>query len=245
MRAQEYVDEVLSHIPADEATKRRLRDDLLTHISEAALSGGEAAAVRSMGPPAELAAELTNGLYAEREDLVRELARAREEAAFARDYEYKSRLTLFGIPLVHICMGRYRVRVAKGIVAIGNVAVGIVAIGGVAVGGIALGGVCMGLLFALGGLSIGGVALGGCAVGLCAAGGVAIGKLAVGAAAVGKIAIGASATGTVAVGSAASGAHAISSAEATRDTVYRAIVDAYPTVWEAFARWLAGFFPAA
>src|SRR5258708_5306406 len=49
-------------------------------------------------------------------------------------YEYKSSVTIGGWPLVHVCSGfdpaTMRLRVAKGVIAIGNVAVGVLAIGG-------------------------------------------------------------------------------------------------------------------
>ena len=93
-------------------------------------------------------------------------------------WEYKSSLTLFGLPLIHIASGvdpqSGKPLVAKGIIAIGNVAVGVLALGGVAVGGVTLGGASLGVL-AIGGLAVGGVALGGLAIGASlAAGGLAI-----------------------------------------------------------------------
>jgi hypothetical protein len=84
-------------------------------------------------------------------------------------YEYRSRLKLFGLPLIHIAQGidpdTGRPRVAKGIIAIGNIAIGVLALGGIALGGLALGGLSLGV-FALGGLAVGGVALGGLALAL-------------------------------------------------------------------------------
>ena len=132
-------------------------------------------------------------------------------------YEYKSRRTLWGLPLVHVNFGR-RDHWARGIIAIGNVATGLVALGGVTAGLFSLGGVSLGLLalgaVALGGVSIGGVALGllmawggvaascwlavgGCAVGgsYAAGGVVAADKVAVGGLAAGKLAIGVKADG--------------------------------------------------
>lgn len=110
-------------------------------------------------------------------------------------YEYRSKRELFGLPLVHIVYGlglnpvTGRLRVAKGIIAIGNIA-----IGGLAVGG----------------LSFGVVSVGGLALGLVAAGGLAIGLLlAVGGMAVGLIAIGGGACGYYALGGGAWGAHAL------------------------------------
>lgn len=95
-------------------------------------------------------------------------------------YEYKSRLTLLGLPLLHVAQGidpqTGRQRVARGIIAIGGVAIGVVALGGVAVGGLAIGGIALGAL-ALGGMAAGGVALGGMALAL----GLALGGMAISA----------------------------------------------------------------
>jgi hypothetical protein len=93
-------------------------------------------------------------------------------------YEYRSRLQLFGWPLIHIAQGidpeTGRPRVARGIIAIGNIAIGLFALGGLALGGVAFGGLGLGL-FALGGVAVGGVALGGVALAIyLAAGGLAI-----------------------------------------------------------------------
>ena len=107
-------------------------------------------------------------------------------------FEYKSEKILFGLPLVHIVMdpaidpATGKLRVAKGIVAIGGIAIGWLALGGLALGLIAFGGVGLGLLAAIGGLGIslgfalGGLAIGGCAVGYYAIGGGAFGAHAVG-----------------------------------------------------------------
>ena len=74
-------------------------------------------------------------------------------------YEYKSKHTLFGLPLVHINCG-YGLRRAKGVIAIGNIATGIVALGGFGVGVVSFCGIGVGLL-SLGGLALGGLAGGG------------------------------------------------------------------------------------
>jgi len=93
-------------------------------------------------------------------------------------YEYCSQLKILGWPLVHIAQGinpqTGRIRVARGIIAIGNIALGGVAIGGLAVGGFAVGGVGVGILV-LGGVALGWVVLGGVALALyLAVGGVAL-----------------------------------------------------------------------
>lgn len=99
-------------------------------------------------------------------------------------FEYKSRRTLFGLPLVHINVGRGVFYRAKGIIAIGAIAKGVVAIGLVSLGGLAIGAASVGVLAA------GAVALGGCAAGAVAVGGIAVGSIAVGKVAVGSLAVG-------------------------------------------------------
>lgn len=81
-------------------------------------------------------------------------------------YEYKSKVTLFGLPLVHINVGQYGLHWARGIIAIGNLATGFFALGGLSAG-----------LFSIGGLSAGGLAFGGVCAGLAAFGGLAVGAL--------------------------------------------------------------------
>lgn len=95
-------------------------------------------------------------------------------------FEWRTRASLGGLPLVHVCLARDpstgMPKVARGVVAIGNMAVGVVAVGGLAFGLASLGGLSIGILFAFGGLaaglgfSFGGLALGGIAVGGCAVG---------------------------------------------------------------------------
>ena len=110
-------------------------------------------------------------------------------------YEYKSSATIGGLPLVHVCSGidpvTMRLRVARGIVAIGNVAVGVLAIGGVAIGLLTVGGGSIGILMAIGGAALGlGVSIGGFALGSVAIGGAAVGFIyAIGGVAVGPAVI--------------------------------------------------------
>jgi hypothetical protein len=149
-----------------------------------------------------------------REDLEHEVAELREkvrllEAQVARSgalptgcqrREYRSPITVWGLPLVHVCLGpdpetgAFR-GVARGIIAIGDVAFGVAALGGAAVGGLAIGGAALGLI-SLGGCAVGVLAaLGGCAIGGLALGGLAIGGLAFGGLAIGYIAAGGQALG--------------------------------------------------
>jgi len=110
-------------------------------------------------------------------------------------YEYKSSTTIGGLPLVHVCSGidpvTMRLRVARGVVAIGNVAVGVLAIGGVAFGLLTVGGASIGLLMAIGGAALGlGLSVGGFALGSVAVGGAAVGFIyAIGGGAVGPAVI--------------------------------------------------------
>ena len=113
--------------------------------------------------------------------------------------EYRSKATLFGLPLLHVALGfdpaTGKKRIAKGIFAIGDVAIGVVAMGGVAMGGLCFGGCALGL-FGCGGmaaalLAVGGVALGGFAFGGMAVGGVALGGVALGFYAYGGLGLGA------------------------------------------------------
>ena len=87
-------------------------------------------------------------------------------------FEYRTKLELFGWPLVHITRGYNpltgKQRVSKGVIAIGDIAIGGLAFGGLAIGGIAFGGMGVGVI-ALGGLAVGGFAAGGIAFGLAAA----------------------------------------------------------------------------
>ncbi len=123
-------------------------------------------------------------------------------------YEYTSRRTLWGLPLVHVNLGR-GFRRAKGIIAVGNLATGVLAVGAVALGPFAVGCVSVGLL-ALGAACLGLVAAGAVAVGVLALGALSLGVLALGAVAKGVYAVGTVALGSqVAIGTVASGPLAI------------------------------------
>ena len=131
-------------------------------------------------------------------------------------YEYKSKRTLFGLPLVHINSGP-GLRVAKGIIAVGNISIGVFSVGGLALGLFSFGGLALGLLLVLAGVGVGAVAWGGVAVGVLANGGFALGWLAIGGIARGvygaggivsasKIAVGGVASAPLAFGSEVHGA---------------------------------------
>lgn len=137
-------------------------------------------------------------------------------------YEYKSKKTFMGLPLVHIHFGLKPVR-AKGVIAIGNAAQGIIAIGIVGLGVITLAPIGVGLLLAIGVIAVGGMALGSLAVGVIAGGAVSVGVFTMGAVAVGQFSFGAFAMGQqIAIGDAAYGNIALGFSEAG-GTIYEEI----------------------
>ena len=118
-------------------------------------------------------------------------------------YEYRSRCTLWGLPLVHINLSQRGLTWARGIIAIGNVATGLVAVGCFAAGLLSVGAICLGLLV-IAGIALGVVSIGCISIGMLAFGGVALGYLAVGGSCFGIYAVGGAAGATdIAVGAAA------------------------------------------
>lgn len=206
-----YVESVLDHIAADQAMKRRIEKDLLSHVNEVCGDADLSSIIEKMGQPEEVAREFMDNIYEDKEEAIDQLVQERAMNMQLQNnyYEYKSKAEIFGLPLVHIKFSRgyYRRKtaVAKGIIAIGDIAMGAIAIGGIAMGGLCLGGISLGLLsfggvsigllLALGGVAIGGLAIGGGAVGLGAIGGAAFGKIAFGGFAKGVVAIGGKAVG--------------------------------------------------
>jgi hypothetical protein len=79
-------------------------------------------------------------------------------------YEYKSKATVLGMPLVHIAQGftpEGRLRVARGFIAIGGLALGVFSLAGIGLGIVCLAGVALSLLAGLGGVAVGYIAVGG------------------------------------------------------------------------------------
>lgn len=117
------------------------------------------------------------------------------EVPSQREYEYKSKWHIFGVPLIHVHFyaqlgWRFGVRekrkrcVAKGVIAIGNTAIGGIAIG----------------LFSIGLLSIGLLSLGVFALGMLGAGFSAIGIISLAYISFGIISIGVYAVGVLSIG---------------------------------------------
>ncbi|MDZ4405240.1 protein kinase [Prosthecobacter sp.] len=120
-----------------------------------------------------------------------------------QSFEYKSKRTIFGRPLLHVTQGidptTGEKRVARGIFAFGEIAIGVFAFGGYARG-----------WFACGGMAVGGVAIGGLSIGLLSWGGLALALLlAVGGLSVGPLATGGAALGWNAMGGIAAGWNAV------------------------------------
>lgn len=165
-------------------------------------------------------------------------------------YEYASKRTVRGIPLLHINLG-IGLKRAKGIIAIGNIAQGVIAIGGVSIGIVALGGVgigllalgalAIGLLAAAGGIAAGAVAVGGVALGLLSIGGLAAGVYSLGGCAfAGQIAAGGYASGKVAIGDAVKGAVTLDVNTCTGAEIEQAIRETLPRTAEWIVRLFSG-----
>jgi predicted Ser/Thr protein kinase len=149
-------------------------------------------------------------------------------------YEYRSKTTLFGLPLLHVAVGMDvatgKKRIAKGIIAIGDIAQGIVAFGGLAIGVVAFGGAAVGVI-ASGGVGLGIVSLAGCALGLVMGfGGIAIAPIAMGGFAFGYYAAGGAAFGMHAAGGNA------------RDPMAREFFRGWPLMQLMIWNLLLGFF---
>lgn len=131
-----------------------------------------------------------------------------------RSFEYRSRWTLLGLPLIHIRMQQTgdagQMLPAVGWIAMGNIACGgLFAFGGLAFAPVCFGGGAVGLL-AMGGLGVGVFSFAGAAFGVWAVGGVAAGYLASGGATLGWLGAcgGAAVAHEFAVGGAAAAQHA-------------------------------------
>lgn len=84
-------------------------------------------------------------------------------------YEYKSRLSIFGLPLVHINVGRWfpgqKFCRARGVLAIGGFAFGLFAVGGCAISVYSIGGLAVAQKIAAGGAAYAPIAIGDAASG--------------------------------------------------------------------------------
>lgn len=168
-------------------------------------------------------------------------------------YEYKSKKTIKGLPLVHVIFGMGRP--AKGIFAIGVRATGVVSIGILSAGVFSIGLLSAGIL-AFGTIAAGLIAMGSFAVGIIALGAITLGMFCIGACNFGEFCFGALSYGRqVAVGDEAHGKIAIGFSRAV-GTVYEEVIGKdyqfdYSTVekvidenvsshWLFFRSWIKG-----
>lgn len=121
---------------------------------------------------------------------------------FDFDYEYTSKRTVCGVPLVHIRIGKGGT--AKGIVAIGYKSVGVISIGLISIGLLSFGLLALGVL-GLGILGVGIFGFGTFALGLFSGGAISVGIISFGAVSIGVMSCGAVAVGQFAVGALAKG----------------------------------------
>ncbi|MEO3946031.1 hypothetical protein [Gorillibacterium sp. CAU 1737] len=204
-RIEEFVAKVLARLQVDAATKKRIERDLTASILERAEREGVEAALQRMGTPEEVAREFSENLggKVEEDRLPDQLAQLIKNFGGYPYYEYKSKRTLFGLPLVHIKLRRTSfippggLAVAKGILAVGDIAFGFASMGILSFGLLSLGVLSIGLL-AFGAIALGlGMAGGAIAVGTFAAGAIAVGVVSFGALAIGHMAVGAEVVGEI------------------------------------------------
>ena len=220
MKQKQYVREIIQRSCLPRAERKRLKNDLNNDINTA-LERGESMEriIKRMGDPDDVAA----GLYENFADITVRPFR-----------EYKSKRTLFGLPLLNIIQpsyasavpnlriasarivnagGRYStlgLPTARGIFAFGPKAKGFFAFGNLSVGFISIGNLSTGII-SIGNLSVGLFSIGNIALALLITlGNMAVGLLSAGNMALGYAAAGNLALGEYAIGNEAAGAFAFS-----------------------------------
>lgn len=145
-------------------------------------------------------------------------------------FEYKSKRTVKGVPLVHVNIGLGRTAkgvVAVGIKSLGVISVGVLSLGVISVGLLALGlfaiaSVGLGLILSTSAISVGILSVGGVSVGVLSLGGLSVGLFAFGGCAVGGYSFGGFAYGSfIAIGDVARGGIALGGKSA-QGTVFSA-----------------------
>lgn len=161
-------------------------------------------------------------------------------------YEYKSKKTVGGVPLVHVNIGLGRT--AKGIFAVGInsvgvfsvgiLSLGIFAFGILALGLFALASLSLGLILGAGAVALGVLSFGGVAVGVISFGGLSVGLLAYGGCAVGGYAFGGAACGSyIAIGDVARGGIALGGKSASGSVISATVArfeELKPQIYSAF-----------
>jgi hypothetical protein len=226
---EDFIKEVVNHIVAEDRIKERISKDLYLHIQEASQQEDINTVLRKMGTPEAVAKEFMDTIYEDKSEVIEKLIeeKVKNDSLKNEYYEYKSKITILDLPLVHIKfrrrymgMGFGRPALAKGIIAMGDMAIGVISVGGVAIGGLSFGGVCLGAV-AFGGAAIGGLAMGGFALGVLAIGGFAAGLYSIGGFALGDIAFGGFAKGNVAIQN---------DGFTSKEEAYRMIKTVYPDI---------------
>lgn len=209
MNAKQYIREIVQRSCLPKREHKKLKADLESEIN-AALERGESIEqiIERMGDPDKIAAELYENYAGE---------------PLRPFFEYKSEMTLFGLPLVHIIRinyaalvpnvrtvglrganigGRYnsfsylgRFPTARGVFAFGPKAKGIFAVGNFSTGFISIGNLSAGLI-SIGNVSTGLFTIGNFALALL----LSLGNLTAGALSAGNLALGYGAAGNCALG---------------------------------------------
>ncbi|WP_176239091.1 hypothetical protein [Mariniplasma anaerobium] len=162
---EKYINEVLSFLEADRKTKKRVKEDL-NEIIEFKTDDTYETLLKRHGDPESMAKDFMENLDIPDQYYGITIGLSRRK----RSFEYKSKRKIMGIPLLHVNIGgRYKNKVAKGIIAIGDISFGVISIGGISAGLISLGGISAGLL-AIGGVSAGLLSIGVISVGVLAIG---------------------------------------------------------------------------
>ncbi len=170
-------------------------------------------------------------------------------------YEYKSKRTVKGLPLVHVNLGLGAYK-AKGFFAIGNLACGVFALGYLSVGivsagllsvGILLsfGVIAVGLLISMGSFAIGCIALGAITVGIFCMGALNFGEFCLGALSYGKqVAIGDEAHGRIALGFSRAAGEVYEEVSKSQKfdypTIEKIIDENVSSYWFPFRAWIKG-----
>ena len=212
-----YIGKVLSYIKCNRRTRKLIREDLYTNLTEKSNETGENDPIKLMGEPREVAREFISNL-----DL-------KESGGF----EYRTNLEIFGIPIIHISLKPWGI--TRGIIAIGNIAIGFIAIGRISIGVLSCGAISVGILASLGAvsisllLSIGAVAV---AYGF-SIGAVAIAQhFAIGAVAAANIALGDVSDGIVSIYRSSGSGDIMIKLPADKETIKEAILKIYPNINE-------------
>ncbi|MCT4541973.1 MAG: hypothetical protein N4A63_00350 [Vallitalea sp.] len=186
---EKYVKKVVTMIDCSNKYKNRIKRDLHIMLQEKSIELNESDPYILLGEPYQLAEEFAENIDAGviNQYIVKKSRFNIELKNNRSTYEYKSKRTIMGIPLVHINQKPFGV--AKGFIALGTVSVGFFSLGCISVGVFSMGAISFAILFGFGGVTLSLIAgFGGVAIaGLFAVGGVAVSNfISIGGAAIAK-----------------------------------------------------------